>query len=396
MANDLESKLSSKRVCILGAGIIGSSLAIGLARLGYRVLVVERNTPRSGPSSFGIDVRSIAITPASKDFLTSLDLWNETIAVPYRSMSIWEDQGVANLDFDCEEIDQTCLGWIVEAKKFQVGVWEKLNQEGVSKITDSPVALSVKEEAIELSFNDKTLTFDFLVGADGADSFVRTQLAIPLKKVSSGHYALASILKSDLEHDGVALQKFLDSGPIAALPSTSAKVRTIIWSQTAELAKHRLQLSEEEFGDLVERTLGHRIGKIEKVGKRFIFPLLQQRVESFAPKKNVVILGDAARSIHPLAGFGANIGLEDVRSLLKIASEKGLNNESAIQRYSIRRQIRSDFVIYLLEGILRAYTNVGPRFSWLRNIAIDFVNKKAWIKKQIAREASGYGPISRF
>ena len=396
MVNELESKLSSKRVCILGAGITGSSLAIGLARLGYEVSVVERTSPRSGPSCFGIDVRSIAITPASKDFLASLNLWNEALAAPYRSMSICEGQGVANLDFDSEEVGQTCLGWIVEAKKFQIDTWEKLNSEGVSKITDSPVALSMKEEAIELSFSDKTLTFDFLVGADGADSFVRSQLAVPVKKVSSNHFALATIVKSDLEHDGVALQKFLDVGPIAALPSTSARVRTIIWSQTEELAKGRLQLSDEDFGILIERTFGYRIGKIEKVGKRFIFPLLQQRVESFAPTKRVIILGDAARSIHPLAGFGANIGLEDVRGLLNVASEKGLNNDRAIQRYSIRRQIRSDFVIYLLEGILRAYTNVGPRFSWLRNTAIDFVNNRAWIKKQIVREAGGDGPISRF
>ena len=388
--------MSSKRVCVLGAGIIGSSLAIGLARLGYEVSVVERTTPRPGPSSFGIDVRSIAITPASKGFLASLGLWNETLAEPYRSMSIWEDQGVANLDFHSEEVGQTCLGWIVEAKKFQIDIWEKLNSEGVSKITDSPVALSMQEDSVELSFNDKSLTFDFLVGADGADSFVRSQLATPVKKVSSNHFALASIVKTNFEHDGVALQKFLDAGPIAALPSTSARVRTIIWSQTEELAKDRLQLSDEDFSGLLERTFGSRIGKIEKVGKRFIFPLLQQRVESFAPTKRIVILGDAARSIHPLAGFGANIGLEDVRGLLEVTSEKGLDNESAIQRYSIRRQIRSDYVIYLLEGILGAYTNVGPRFSWLRNTAIDFVNKQAWIKKQIVREASGDGPISRF
>ena len=388
--------MSSKRVCVLGAGIIGSSLAIGLARLGYEVSVVERTTPRPGPSSFGIDVRSIAITPASKGFLASLGLWNETLAEPYRSMSIWEDQGVANLDFDSEEVGQTCLGWIVEAKKFQIDIWEKLNSEGVSKITDSPLALSMQEDSVVLSFNDKSLTFDFLVGADGADSFVRSQLATPVKKVSSNHFALASIVKTNFEHDGVALQKFLDAGPIAALPSTSARVRTIIWSQTEELAKDRLQLSDDDFSGLLERTFGSRIGKIEEVGKRFIFPLLQQRVESFAPTKRIVILGDAARSIHPLAGFGANIGLEDVRSLLEVTSEKGLDDESAIQRYSIRRQIRSDYVIYLLEGILGAYTNVGPRFSWLRNTAIDFVNKQAWIKKQIVREASGDGPISRF
>ena len=102
----------------MGAGIVGSSLAIGLARLGHKVTVVERSTLGPGPESFGIDVRSVAITPVSKEFLTSLDLWEETLAQPYRAMSIWEAHGVANLDFDAKEMDQNCLGWIVEAKKF--------------------------------------------------------------------------------------------------------------------------------------------------------------------------------------------------------------------------------------------------------------------------------------
>ncbi len=385
-----------KRVCILGAGIVGSSLAIGLARLGHKVTVIEQSTPGSGPESFGIDVRSVAITPASKEFLASLDLWNETLAEPYKSMSIWEGHGVANLDFDAREMEQQCLGWIVEAKKIQVDVWEKLDSEGVSKITAGPTSLSTLGDKIELEFDNKRVNFEFLIGADGVNSFVRSQLGIPLRKVSSNHYALASIVRSDLAHDGVALQQFLDAGPIAALPSTSSNVRTIIWSQTEELAKSRLQLAGEDFADLVERTFDNRIGRIEEVGKRFVFPLLQQRVESFVPNKRVVLLGDAARSIHPLAGFGANIGLEDVRSLLEVVSDKGFDDERAMQRYSIRRQIRSDYVIYLLESILRAYTNVGPRFSWLRNTAIDFVNKQGWIKKQIVREASGFGPISRF
>ena len=380
----------------MGAGIVGSSLAIGLARLGHKVTVVERSTLGPGPESFGIDVRSVAITPVSKEFLASLDLWEETLAQPYRAMSIWEAHGVANLDFDAKEMDQNCLGWIVEAKKIQLDIWKKLDSESVSKITAGPTGLSILGDGIELEFENESLNFEFLIGADGVNSFVRNQLGIPLKKVSSHHHALASIVRSDLVHDGVALQKFLDAGPIAALPSTSSNVRTIIWSQTEELAKSRQQLADEDFADLVERTFDDRIGRIEEVGKRFIFPLLQKRVESFAPNKRVVLLGDAARSIHPLAGFGANIGLEDVRSLLEVVSEKGLDDESAIRRYSIRRQIRSDYVIYLLESILRAYTSIGPRFSWLRNTAIDFFNKQGWIKKQIVREASGYGPISRF
>ena len=385
-----------KKVCILGAGIIGSSLAIALARLGYQVALVERSIPSYGPESFGIDVRSIAVSGASKDFLTSLDIWNESLTQPFRSMSVWEKHGVANLDFGCEDMDQGCLGWILEAEKFQVYLWEKLASEDVSLIMNSPTGLSVREDAVELAFVDELQTFDFLVGADGVNSFVRSELSLPVKSVSSNHFALTSIVKTDSPHAGLALQKFLETGPVAALPSKNDVVRTIIWSQSQRLAEERLALTDSEFGGLVEQTFDDRIGKILEVGPRFIFPLLQQRVESFAPNKKVLMIGDAARSIHPLAGFGANIGLEDVRSLIEVASEKGLGNENAMQRYSIRRQIRSDFVIYLLESILGAYTAVGPRFSLLRNAAINFINKRQWVKKQIVKEANGYGPISRF
>ena len=133
----------------MGAGIVGSSLAIGLARLGLEVTVVERSTLGPGPESFGIDVRSVAITPASKEFLASLDLWDETLAQPYRAMSIWETHGVSNLDFNAKEMEQNCLGWIVEAKKIQLDIWKKLDSESVAKITAGPTGLSILGDGIE-------------------------------------------------------------------------------------------------------------------------------------------------------------------------------------------------------------------------------------------------------
>ena len=120
---------------------------------------------------------------------------------------------MANLDFDAKEMDQNCLGWIVEAKKIQLDIWKKLDSESVSKITASPTGLSILGDGIELEFENESLNFEFLIGADGVNSFVRNQLGIPLKKVSSRHHALASIVRSDSVHDGVALQKFLDAGP---------------------------------------------------------------------------------------------------------------------------------------------------------------------------------------
>ncbi len=383
------------RIAVIGAGFIGASLAIGLSKLGFNVTIIEKARPLRGPESFGIDVRSVALSPASRQYLDFLEIWPEAISEPYYKLSIWEKNGVSSLEFDSAELGLPNLGWIVEASKFQTSVWEKLDLFGIDRLLDSPTNLVVKPDVIDVQFASRSETFDMLIGADGANSFVRRALSLPIKITSRGQFALATIVRSQFDHDGIALQKFLDNGPVAALPSGKKNVRTIIWSQSEKEVDEKNQLSDSKLCRQLEEAFGVKTGCIEEIGQRFVFPLMQHRVQSFMPDQRVIMIGDAARTIHPLAGFGANLGFEDAKGLLEVARSGGLDDQKALNGYARRREIRSDHIIFLMESILRAYSQRSPTFSWLRNVAVGFIDDQGWLKNQIVKEASGFGPIAR-
>ena len=385
-----------EKIGVLGAGFIGASLAVGLAKLGFKVTVIEQNVPQQGPESFGVDIRSIAISPASKEYLESLEIWPEAFSEPYYALSVWEKYGISNLEFNSADLGLPNLGWIVEASKFQASIWENLDSFGVNKFLGAPVSLAPSPDGVDVRFTDGCESFDLLIGADGANSFVRRALSIPVKRTSTDQFALATIVRSQFDHGGIALQKFLDNGPVAALPSVKKNVRTIIWSQNEIEVNEKSKLSDSELCGRLEEVFGSRVGCVEEIGQRFVFPLMQQRVQNFIPDQRVIMIGDAARSVHPLAGFGANLGFEDAKGLLEVAGSQGLNDQQALSRYARRREIRSDYIIFLMESILRAYSNSSPTFSWLRKVAVGFINDHGWIKNLIANEASGLGPIARF
>ena len=385
-----------EKIAVLGAGFVGASLAVGLAKLGFKVTVIEKGFPEKGPESFGVDVRSVALSPASKEYLELLEIWPEAFSEPYYGLSIWEKHGISHLEFDSSDLGLPNLGWIVEASKFQASIWEKLGRFRVNKSLGAPVSFTANPDGVDVCFADHSESFDLLIGADGANSFVKRVLSLPVKRTSTGQFALATIVRSQFDHSGIALQKFLDNGPVAALPSAKKNVRTIIWSQNEAEVNEKAKLSDSELCQQLEKVFGSRAGCIEAIGQRFVFPLVQQRVQNFMPGQRVLMIGDAARTIHPLAGFGANLGFEDAKGLLEVAGAQGLNDQRALNRYARRREIRSDYVIFLMESILRAYSNSSPTFSWLRNVAVGFINDHGWIKNQIAKEASGVGPIARF
>ena len=383
-------------IAILGAGFVGASLAVGLSKLGFQVTVIEKREPSVGPESFGVDVRSVAISPASRSYLESLDIWPQTLSEPYFKLSIWENRGISDLEFDSAELRLENLGSIVEASKYQTSIWEKLDSFGVVKLLGSPSDLSLSEHGVDIGFADRRESFDLLIGADGVNSFVRRALSLPMKKTSTGQFALATIIRSERDHNGCALQRFLEEGPVAALPSKEKNVRTIIWSQNEKTVKAKMEQSDQALNSDLEAVFGERVGRIQEIGKRFMSPLAQQRVKDFMPERRVIMIGDAARTIHPLAGFGANLGFEDARELIEVARLTGLEDPKALLKYAKRREARSDFMIFLMETILGAYTRNSPFLSWLRNVAVGFVDENAWIKNQIVKEASGYGPASRF
>ena len=170
---------------------------------------------------------------------------------------------------------------------------------------------------------------------------------------------------------------------------------SIVWSQTEASAKRRQSLDDEAFCTEIEHAIEHRLGDVTAVDQRFVFPLTQQRVKSCTPHARVVMIGDAMRVVHPLAGLGVNLGLEDVSGLLELARKQpDLSQLGIWRRYARQRQVRSQMMIQTMAMLQKLYSSANPAVSLLRNFGVESFNALDTIKHQVMREAMGLGQLS--
>lgn len=200
-------------VGIVGAGLVGAAAALGFARRGYSVLVVERNVPKLQRGTLGIDIRNVALSPASAALLGQLDVWGSVAAAaPYRRMHVWEERGTKAMDFSAAEVGRTELGWIVEQSPLATFLWQRLEDDSGVELMAGASLTNLRAGDREVSFvaGDREIGVKLLVGADGARSTVRQMLGVEDETVDTGHHALATVVRTELPHDNVAYQRFLD------------------------------------------------------------------------------------------------------------------------------------------------------------------------------------------
>ncbi len=206
-------------------------------------------------------------------------------------------------------------------------------------------------------------------------------------------------MRTEQGHGGTCLQRFLLGGPLALLPTGDARLSSVVWSQPPDEAERRAKAPEGDFCLELERCLEARFGKVEAVDARVVFPLTQTLASNFNPHHRVLLIGDAARVVHPLAGMGANIGFEDVRDLLAelagIGAEQDTGAPGIWRRFARQRRLRSQMVLALMSGFRRAYSAGGPLASWVRNAGVGWLDRAEPLKAQIMKEALGAGPLAR-
>jgi 2-octaprenylphenol hydroxylase len=238
-----------------------------------------------------------------------------------------------------------------------------------------------------------------LVAADGGRSQVRRALRVAVDETPTGHHALATVVRTERGHGGVAFQCFLNDGPLALLPSVDAKLSSVVWSQSPEQAERRASMSEQEFCQDMQSCLQARLGAVQAVDQRLVFPLTQMLVHNFSPLPRVLLIGDAARVVHPLAGLGANIGFEDVRDLLDdlgaMAAQQDPGAPGLWRKFARQRRARSQIMLSLMTGLRKAYARSDPLSQWLRNSGVGWLNQTGLLKRQLVREALGLGPMAR-
>eukprot|EP00752_Nemacystus_decipiens_P017687 g15858.t1 len=318
-------------------------------------------------------------------------------------MRVWEARGTSRLCFDADELGCTHLGRIA----------------GVSVLTHAlqqacADALRVKEDALAAMQQDEAsvrLTLAsgghvdcrLVLAADGAGSSVRTMAGIKVRRYPLEQHALATVVATEQAHRHTALQCFLPDGPLALLPLTASQdeekkaqnLVSVVWSQSAQNAQRRKEMSSSAFCAELTRASEACLGKVHATDQRFVFPLQQQCAQTFSQGR-VVLLGDAARTVHPLAGLGVNLGFEDVGSLKALMAADGTVAQTlrGLVQWAEKRRLRSVQMIRLLDGLNRFYAQPGPGVSLLRNVGVDLVNGFDALKHQIMREAMGLGPIA--
>ena len=390
---------------IVGGGLVGALTALLLGQQGRRVALVERSRPNREVGELGVDLRNVAISPASAALLDQAGVWDASRSAAYTEMRVWEERGTGEVAFTAASVGREELGWICENSRLLEALWAALDAiRNVSvHVGDEIQDVAVGPAEARLALPGETLVGRLLIGADGGRSLVRSALNVGLADTPTGHCALATVVRIGNGHAGIAWQRFLLEGPLAVLPSSDPHLASVVWSQSPEAAGRRRDMDAQAFCAELEASLEHRLGRVEVVDRRVVFPISQLLVENFNPVPRALLIGDAARVIHPLAGLGANVGCEDVRALVKTAQGVPVDGDLGAQGtwsgFARRRRARAQFMLGLMTVFRRTYAAKSPLSHLLRNTGVSLFDRSGWVKQQFIREALGVGqaagPLTR-
>jgi ubiquinone biosynthesis UbiH/UbiF/VisC/COQ6 family hydroxylase len=385
-------------VAIAGGGMVGAALARALA--GMRIALVSRD-PRPRPVSQGFDSRVYAISPGNADFLGRLGAWSaipEAQRTPVHAMRVHGDDGASRIEFDAYRSGVSELAWIVEDSRLQDGLWQRLEtQEGLALYAPAPIAdLSFGERAARLELQDgRVLAAELLVGADGARSLVRERAGIAGEPQGYGQTAVVANFACARPHRNVAFQWFqgpaLQGAVLALLPLPGDHV-SMVWSTGGAHAARLLALDGAALAREAATAAQHAVGELALVTPARGFPL-QRLVASRLVAPRVALAGDAAHVVHPLAGQGANLGLQDARVLAGVLAGRAPGRDAGELRL-LRRYERSRAEAILamratVHGLFRLFDAPGSSISWLRNAGLNLADRLPVLKNLLMRQAMG-------
>ena len=386
--------LATGSVIVAGGGPVGAATALSLAELGFTVTLVDRGRPQPGLAAFGMDARNVALSPQSAALLQQVDAWPSRAAA-YQKMRVWEERGTSQLEFDAASVGRSELGWLVEVAPLLERLWQALEaQPNVSLVFGSVVDVAPTDTGVTLCIDNdgkiNELQAQLLIASDGANSAVRQALNVLIRNWQTGQMAVTTVVRTERPHDDTAWQRFLLDGPLALLPSTNPHLCSIVWSQSEVQAGVRMGLADADFCAVLTRASEGCLGQIQEAAPRQAFPLNQQLAATANPHQRVLLLGDALRVVHPLAGLGVNLGFEDLQELLSVmARGVDFNLPGQWDKFARQRLLRSEIMLRSLKGLKELYGNDNPWVGWLRNSGVGWFGRRQWLQRRAIEEATG-------
>jgi 2-octaprenyl-6-methoxyphenol hydroxylase len=377
-------------ILIVGGGIIGAALLRALEPLGYRVLLVDDKAPFVNHSR-NFDARSLALSPASITILDTLSVWPliQANAMPIEAIHVSERGAFGRVLLTGDK--QQPLGAVVEMDVLRAALETVLDpRQRIAPASLTAFDVARGEATVSTSTGVRRIAARLVIGADGADSSLRQWCHLAAQKKEYQQLAIVANIGLARPHLNWAYERFTSSGPLALLPMSGNRA-SLVWALEPEVARQLMAMSDEAFLKALQRVFGYRLGRFVKTGQRVIYPL-RQVVMPQQVAGSVVFIGNAAHTLHPVAGQGFNLGLRDVATLVQCLAKTGLN-EAVLGMYQRLRRDDHAQIIRFTDGLISLFTSRLPGVACARRLGLMAVDNSMGLKKIIARYASGYGGV---
>lgn len=388
-------------ILICGAGMTGAGLASVLAQQGLRIALFEAYEPQPFDLSQPFDLRISALSPQTQAVMERTEAWQNLLAMracPYRRMRVWEMQGFGDLTFDASQVGAAELGHIVENRVTQFALWQAL--EGIDNVTllcpQKPVKTYRKDGVMHVETETGELfSSKLLVAADGGQSMVRQQFGIGVTRSQYQQACLVASVDTQLGQQDITWQRFTPTGPQAFLP-LPGQHGSVVWYHQTDEVRRLNGLSNDELANEIMHHFPSQLGAIKVLEKGY-FNLQKQHAQHYV-QDGLVLIGDAAHMINPLAGQGVNLGFQDIACLDEVitnalACGKDWWRADVLMDYQQRRRMANRLMMETMDAFYHGFSNDQQGLKWVRNGALALARLTP-IKRQVIRYAMGMQEVT--
>ncbi len=382
-------------VLIVGSGLVGLVAAHCLSRLNYKVTLVDKKNFINSTSSFN-DTRTVAVSEGSKVFLESLSLWSflERCAEPIKNINVYDRTSQYKILFNNQKINKE-LGYVIENKKFSKILINQLKKFKNTKTYYGFELIDIKSNNsnIRAFSNNSIINAKIIIAADGKNSQIKKIVGNKTFKKNYNESALVLNFVHEKELYNTAYEIFYNTGPLAILPMKSQKgfKSTVIWSNDDKFLKKLISFENAFIKCFMEERIGKVVGGITNINSSQIFPLSAHINDSFINKR-LIYVGDAAHSIHPIAGQGWNLGVNDVKNLYEISKNRktDIGSDVFCQMYNDKSYFKAFQLFQITDKLNSHFMNSGNIYRTLSKIGFSFIEKNQTLKNKITNYAMGF------
>lgn len=396
----MQQSIPDYDLIIVGGGMVGLALAARLAQSQLKIAIIDPKSVEMSWDKSDYDLRVSAITRASQKLLDEVSAWSfieQDEKTAYQRMYVWDGEASrGKIEFDANLLAEPNLGHIIENRVLRRSLFQAIkpyrNIEFLSPQKCAQVSYQAEQAIIELA-DGKNISAKLLVAADGAMSWLRKSSGIETKQKPYGHKAIVATIKTEKPHQETAWQRFDHNGPLAFLPLTDEHHCSIVWSVKSDYADQLMALDDKEFLQRLEQTFENTLGQCLETSQRVAFPLIERTAECLV-KDRVALIGDAAHTIHPLAGQGVNLGFSDVEELAQVIEKSnGKQLDIGLKRnlrpYERARKGEIFMMQKAMQGFKLLFEQDIPLIQMTRSYGLALTNQHPLLKQQLIKQAMG-------